>query len=72
MNENLSLLHDGDSFVLELLPEEKHVRVLRILRYENNQNVEASSPRFFDLNPRTRDAIIRQIQRRHPGKTVKL
>jgi hypothetical protein len=71
-NDTLSLLHDGDSFTLDL--EVSHiVRVLRVLRYENNDAGRTPvHEQWFDLHEDERASIIRQIQRRHKEKLIKV
>jgi hypothetical protein len=68
----LPLIHGGDSFVIDLkeVRDGTAVRIVRIVRYRNNQNVEGTEERFFDLLPDERTAVIRQIHRRHVGRTV--
>ena len=68
---NLPLLHDGDSFVLYLEDiSPSRVRLLRVIRYPNNENCDGVEEHFRDLDYETRHAIIRQINRRHIGKTI--
>ncbi len=67
----LPLLHEGDSYVIYLKSVgEKCVRIVTIHRFANNQNVEGVEEDFRDLDLETKKAVIKQINRRHVGKTV--
>lgn len=69
----IPLLHEGDSYQIYVSPfSDKMVLLSRILRYESNQNVEGVDIKFTDLDPTTRFAVIRQINRRFVGKTIKI
>lgn len=66
----LPLLHEDDSFVLHLSDEP--LRLTRIVRYESNRNVDGTALSFSSLDDGTRRAIIQQVQRRYPGRTVRV
>lgn len=71
MSEVLPLLHDSDAFHLTLSHVSPgRVRLERVVRYPYNQNVEGVEESFRDLDPETKRAIIRQINRRYIGRTV--
>lgn len=73
MNETLPLLHEGDSFLLELdHPNAFSVRLVSILRFAGNHNVDAVAERFLDLDPETKRAVISQVNRRYKGKIVRI
>jgi hypothetical protein len=67
----LPLIFDGDSFIIDMEAVGlKCVRILRIIRYPHNQNTTGVEEHFHDLTPDAKRAIIRQINRRHVGKSV--
>lgn len=67
----LFLLHDGDSFLIDLADVGTLcVRILRLIRYPDNQNASGVEEKFTDLDHLTRKAVIQQINRKHKGKTV--
>lgn len=68
---DLPLLHDGDSFLIELeTPGDRVIRIRRILVFPDNVNTTPSVMKFADLDSRARRAVIDQINLRHVGKTV--
>ena len=67
---NLPLLHDGDSFLLLLADEGRSIRLTAIQRFENNINSEPMEVKFFSLDETTRHAVLQQIRRRYPGRTI--
>lgn len=70
---SLPLLHNGDSYHLYLdVLSPKLVLLSRLVRYEGNQNVEGEEVAFRDLDYQAKEAVIRQINRRYVGKTVKI
>lgn len=65
------LTTDGDSLIIYLVPVgTKKIRIIDIHRFRNNQNTEAVSESFSDLNLETKRLVIHQINRRHVGRTV--
>ena len=67
----LALIHDGDSIFLDVAGvSPKTVKIMRVIRYANNQNVEGVEERFSDLTLECKRACIAQVNRRYPGKTV--
>jgi hypothetical protein len=71
--EQLPLLYDGDSYILDLqLVNEGNIRLLRIVRYDGNKNVVGVEEKFHDLDTLCKRAVINQIQRRHKGKSVRV
>lgn len=72
LRETIPLLFEDDAYELIVEVTESHVSVLEILRFPNNENVNPTSEKFFDLTPDCRDAIVRQINRRHPKKTLRV
>ena len=48
----------------------KMLRIVAIHRFPNNQNSEGVEEDFYDLDRLTRDAVIRQINRRFVDKTI--
>jgi len=71
-NDTLSLLHDGDTFTLDL-EVSTFVRVIRILRYAGNDSGrQPIQEQWFDLHDEERTAIVRQIHRRHKEKLIKV
>jgi len=70
-SDTLPLLHNGDAFVLTVLPEKAHsVRLVSVVRYPDNVDGDGVHEQFRDLDPDTRQRIIQQINRRFQGKTV--
>lgn len=69
---DLPLLHDGDGYVLSLSEHGRDLLLLTLLRYENNENSDPLSLKFFDLDERGRAAVLQQIQRRYPGRSVRV
>lgn len=72
LSKPLALLHGGDSYILDLLVEDKLVTLLRIRCYPNNENVCATEYAFRDLTPDAKTAIIHQINRTYSGRMVKI
>lgn len=73
LREQLPLLYEGDSYLLELSCEDDwSVRLHRVVRYENNQNVSGVEENFNDLDSFCKKAVITQIHRRYVGKTIKV
>lgn len=71
-NETLSLIHDGDSYTLEL-EVSHHIRLRQILRYESNDASRIPThEQWFDLTPDAREAILKQIRRRHKEQLIKV
>lgn len=69
--DSIPLLHNDDSYILDVeVVSPRLVLLQRILRFVGNHNVDPTDERFFDLDPATRREIIKQINRRYPGKTV--
>ena len=69
---DLPLLHDGDAFVITLEGvSPRCVRIVRIIRYPNNENGDGFDTSFHDLPPEAKHAVTRQINRRHVGKTIR-
>ncbi len=67
----LPLFHDGDSYLIYLVTVgDRRVRIVHIERYPHNDNRSGVEENFRDLDDVTRMAIVRQINRRHIGKTV--
>lgn len=68
---DLPLLHDGDSFLIELeSPGDRVIKIHRILIFPDNLNGQPKVEKFGDLDSRARRAVIDQINRRFPGKMV--
>lgn len=74
LHDSLPFLYsDGDTYHLELQNEgEKFVRLISITRYLNNQNTMGIAEKFHDLHWHLKKALIEHINRRYPGKTVKV
>jgi len=67
----LPLIFNDDSFLIEVEDAgPKTLRVLRITRFAHNQNTTGTDEHFFDLEPEVRRAMIKQINRRHVGRTI--
>lgn len=70
---SLPLLHNGDSYHLYLeVLSPKLILLSRLVRYEGNQNVEGVEVSFRDLDHQAREAVVRQINRRYVGRTIKV
>lgn len=69
--ESLALLHDGDSYFLDL-EVSSEVRLLRVLRDPSNCTGAPVLERWYDLDHATRDAILTQIRRRHKEKLIRV
>lgn len=69
---NLPLLYDGDSYLIHLDEDHGHIRLLFIERFANNENSEPDIIPFFYLDERGRHLVMQQIQRRYPGRSVKV
>lgn len=68
----IPLLYNGDYLSIDVDDSGPFVRILRILVYVNNENVEPQDVKFFDLPPQTRHAVVAQVQARYKGRTVKI
>ena len=66
----LPLLHDPDSFVIYL--DDSPLRILSITRFSNNQNTQGEQVLFYSLDEETRRAVLQQINRRYPGKVIRV
>lgn len=74
MNDTLPYLHsDGDTYMLELhVLSDKMVQLVSIERFPNNQNGSGVEETFMSLDRFLREQIVKQINRRYIGKTVKV
>lgn len=69
----LALIHDGDSFFIDVIGlSPRTVKIERVLRFANNQNVVGVEHKFFDLEPEVRSAVMAQVQRRYKGLTIRV
>lgn len=67
----ISYLHDEDAFALYLVEDTPAtLRLCDIYMYPYNQNVNPVWIAFFDLEPRVRDGILRQVARKYPGRSI--
>lgn len=66
----LPFLFDGDAMVLNLGLADKHVTILSIDVYPDNQNTAARAESFRDLAPHRKRAVINHINRKYPGKMI--
>lgn len=67
----LPYIHGDDSFILYLTEEsDQCLRLCDIYMYRGNQNTDPVWIAFYDLEPRVRDGIIRQIGRKYTGRSV--
>lgn len=70
---DLPLVYESDAYLIELGQEsERIVRILRLLVFPDNRNGEPKFENFMDLAPSARRAVIEQVNRRYPGRTVKV
>lgn len=68
---SIPLTFDGDGYVLDVeVLDSNRVKLLTILRYPNNQTTEPVHERIQDLPQTTRAEIVRQINRKLPGRRV--
>lgn len=67
---SLPFLFDGDGLILHLRNEQRHVYLLSIDVFPNNENVTPTSENFLDLTPEARRAVIAHVNRKYPGKVV--
>lgn len=72
-SDTIPLLHNDDAFhvTVEVLSAAL-VRITKIVRYPHNRNVDGTLERFFDLDEETKRAVIKQVNRRYVGRTVKV
>lgn len=70
-HDTCPVIHEGDSYILDLKIEETLVTITRIVVYPGNQNGPATEELFRDLRPETKRAIISQLNRRHSGLVIK-
>jgi hypothetical protein len=69
----LHLLHEGDAYEISVEEvSEKMIQIVSLVRFDSNQSGEGSMVRFYDLDSQSRSAVIRQINRRFVGRTVKI
>lgn len=68
----IPLIFDDDSWEIYVEDSASALRISRLLRFANNRNVAPVELKFLDASPETRRAIIQQIQRRYPGRVVKV
>lgn len=68
----IPLLFNGDAYQIYVAPSTHHVSVVSIELHRGNINTSPVEIRFFDLGPEARRAVVRQVQRRFPGLTVKI
>lgn len=67
----LPYIHGEDSFVLYLVNETAlALRLTDIYMYRGNQNIDPVWISFYDLEPRVRDGILRQVGRKYQGRSV--
>lgn len=67
----LPLVHDNDSFEISIeVLSPSRVRILTIIRHENNANNTGTLISFRDLSPDTKRAVIQQVNRRYIGRSV--
>lgn len=71
--DSIPFLHNGDSYIIRLrILNEKNVAIHDILLYPDNTNCEPTSESFQDLDLVAKRLTIQQINRKHPGKMVKV
>lgn len=73
MTPSIPLLHEGDSYLISVTEVSPlQVKLLGIVCHPANLNGDGVEYKFFDLPPETRAAVLKQIQRRYIGRTVKV
>lgn len=68
----IPLLSEGDAWEIYVDSSAPAIHVLSILRLEGNTNTTPVETKYFDLTPDVRVAVLRQIQRRYPGRMVRV
>lgn len=69
---SLSFIHNDDAYTLELEDEGTALRLVSILRYFRNENVEPTGERFSLLDRETREVIVSSVRRKWKDKTLKI
>jgi len=67
----IPLLANGDAYVLYV--EQRNAaafNLLKVERFADNRDATACEIKFYDLPPEIQRAVLIQIKRKHPGKTI--
>lgn len=69
--DTIALLYDDDAYHIVVEHETpQRLRIIEIVKNENNENNVASMENFWDLHTELRRAIIARVQRKLPGRSV--
>lgn len=69
---DLPLIFEDDGYLIELSEDGPYIRITNILVYCGNSNNDPTETKFFSLSSDAKHAVIAQINRRYPGKVVKV
>lgn len=70
----IPLIHEEDSYLIEVeaTASPHEVQIVSLQKFPNNLNCVPTLELFCDLDPTTKRKVVEQVNRRFPGKVVRV